>query len=249
MLITLAACSIAPIDYTGKQCPCPTGYTCNLPTQTCTKDPTIDDAPGRDSDSTIDAPNPVVSCLPNPRAKLVYSSPGFSDFPSGWVQNAMGSWSSMGMGNGVQQTSSTYEVAWLSRSIPTMAGGGNYRVVVTMKKVDTASRGPVGIAFRVASVAQATMYTCALDTGTGDLTLYYVNQELPSPLAMRKVTGIADPAALYTMEINATDNTLSCCIRDHDSLLSVPSAILSSGNAGPATMRAVGSFMSMSAYE
>src|SRR6185503_17259572 len=126
--IALAACSIAPIDYTGKQCPCPDGYRCELLTQTCTRDETLADAHDDATDSRIDAMTPGTSCLQNPKSNLVYSSVGFSDFPAGWL-NGSGAWTKAG--NEVSQTNANNTLAWISHAV--MANGGNYRVVATMR--------------------------------------------------------------------------------------------------------------------
>jgi hypothetical protein len=50
VVLGLIACRVSDIDYTGKQCPCPGGYTCQLATQTCAH------ATGGSDAGAIDAP-------------------------------------------------------------------------------------------------------------------------------------------------------------------------------------------------
>ncbi|HTR52087.1 MAG TPA: hypothetical protein VMJ10_15345 [Kofleriaceae bacterium] len=56
VLAAVAGCHVAGIDYTGKSCPCPGGYTCDETTDTCTR--AIDDAGPTDIavDTTLDTP-------------------------------------------------------------------------------------------------------------------------------------------------------------------------------------------------
>jgi hypothetical protein len=51
LVSVVTACRIAEVDYTGKQCPCPDGYACDLAVATCVRGSLVDAAPGGDGDA------------------------------------------------------------------------------------------------------------------------------------------------------------------------------------------------------
>jgi hypothetical protein len=56
--VLLVGCRVNDVDYTGKACPCPSGWTCDTATNTCARSPGGDDA-------AIDAPSgPMDSAMP-----------------------------------------------------------------------------------------------------------------------------------------------------------------------------------------
>ena len=118
---------------------------------------------------------------------------------------------------------------------------------MTMRRLDNG--GPIGIEFRVGAMGPGiVLYACALNPEAGALSLYYIQQGTPGLMNSRPVSGVGS-LATFTMEINANESSLSCCIQDHDSLLSVPNGPLTMGGAGPATFDTEGLFTSIYAYE
>jgi hypothetical protein len=247
IVIVLGACRVADLDYTGKACPCPTGWQCNLATYTCTQA-----APGDGGGSNNDGSNnadgsviPGVSCLPNPRTNLIYSTVGFSDFPSAWLQSS-GQWTKEG--GEVKSTNNGNPLAWLSHAVQTSDGSANYRVVATMRYIDSTSGGSVGIGFRIGM--GATMYTCTFDPASGEFDLIYTQQGVDGPL-QRKILDIpSNPLAAFTMEIMTTGTTQTCCLRGFtDSTLAMPSGFGMSGNPGVVSRDASGAFATFYVYE
>jgi len=55
VLIAATACRIGDVDLTGKQCPCPGGWSCQVATGTCVRGGAAGDAPAP-SDALVDAP-------------------------------------------------------------------------------------------------------------------------------------------------------------------------------------------------
>jgi hypothetical protein len=253
ILVALCACSVPQIDYTGKACldgVCPAGYECNHVTQTCAKDIAVDGSVDPDEMRSPDAGDDVVvdSCFPNPRSKLVYASDdGFSDYPQTWLDGGDGQWERQA--NELYQASSTADISWLSR--PSIGGSGSggevsdYRIVATMRLGDL-SDGSVGIAFRV---GPTTMYSCAVDPVGGRLALRFVQPTIQTSFASKTVT-MSDPLAPFTMEVDATGTTLSCCIRGvSGATLAGSHEALPLGSAGLTTRNDEGLFSSFHAYQ
>jgi hypothetical protein len=244
IVVALAACRVAPIDYTGKECPCPDGWQCNLATQTCTE-AAPGDGGGKDGSTDPDGSNPADSCLASPRTTLLYSTVGFTDFPQAWLQ-ASGQWTKDG--SEVRSTNNGNPLAWLSHAVQTTSGLANYRVVATMRYIDSLSGGSVGIGFRIGM--GATMYTCTFDPASGEFDLIYTQQGSDAQL-QRKIVDIPSNAlAAFTMEIMTTGNTHTCCLRGvTDSTLTMPSGFAMSGNPGVVSRDASGAFASFYVYE
>ena len=241
LLVALTACSIKPIDYTGKQCPCPEDYECNLATNSCTKE-LVGDARA-DTASTLDGGPPGASCLTNPKPNLVYSSIGFADFPQGWL-GASGQWARET--GEVRQTNAANALAWISHSVGNSTA--NYRVVATMRIIDGLDDAGMGIAFRVSNM-QGNMYTCTIAPKNGQLELKYWQQTAEVVLAARTVS-IADAQAMLTMEINIDGANMTCCLRGVPSAtISTMNGIWTTGNPGVATTDAEAAFGSFYAYQ
>ncbi|HEY5927483.1 MAG TPA: hypothetical protein VIV11_37620 [Kofleriaceae bacterium] len=242
VVVALAACSIKPIDYTGKQCPCPEDYDCNRSTNTCTKQ-LVGDAGNDSQDATDGSVIQGDSCLPNPKSNLVYSSVGFTDFPQAWLGSS-GQWN-LEQGE-VKGTNATLPIAWLSHSIGN--SNANYRVVATMRLIAGFSDAGLGIAFRVSGM-QGNLYTCTIAPGTGQLELKSWQQGTDLPVASKTVS-ITDANAMLTMEINIDGMNMTCCLRGY------PTAMISgmngswiSGSVGVATTEAQAAFGSLWAYQ
>lgn len=243
LLVALAACRVAELDYTGKQCPCPDGWQCDLATNTCTQDPTID--AGGDGPRPDDA-SPSDSCFNGPRNVLIYSSVGFPDFPQGWMQG-IGSWSRT-QGE-LQQTNSANELAWLQHSVATTGGVPNYRVVATLRALGGFDTGSAGITFRTAGIT-GSMYSCSFNPKTGVFSLIVTENLIDRTLDMRALAPPNDSTAPFTMEVNANGTNHSCCLRGYDdSLLYALDGTLQSGAPGIITRKAEAGFLSFYAYE
>jgi hypothetical protein len=237
--VGLAACSIRSVDYTGKACPCPAGYRCDTVSQTCARNTVsaVDAAMPSDGRGD-DADTPAVSCIPNPRTKLIDSLPTFATFPQGWALGP-GAWSKSG--NNAYQ-SSAVQLAFASRLLQSTSD--NYRIVITMQAAD-AQGGDVGIAFRAAG---AQMYNCTFDPRAGDLEMHYstaLSEDLLEVLHVAPLTS----GAPFTMEIQSNGTEHRCCVRERPDVLLVvdPSAVF--GEPGIVTRDGAGLFSSYAAYE
>jgi hypothetical protein len=241
LVVALTACSIKSIDYTGKACPCPSGYQCDLATDTCTRDSvSIVDAPSGDS-TTIDAR--VVegtSCLANPRSTLVYSSVGFPDFPQTWF-DAEGAWQKEM--NELVQSNSAAPLAWVVRSIPPI----NYRLVATMHLLE-GNAGSVGLGFRVGG-GIPNMYSCRLEPAAGNVELFYTFGGADT-LLERTTVDITDAFASFTLEVDVTGNTYTCCVRGlSNSTVTASHSMFNAGAVGVLTRETEGAFASFYAYQ
>jgi hypothetical protein len=246
VLVALAACRIADLDYEGKDCPCPDGWQCNLVTDTCTRAAPADGNQNPDSGSAPgDANNAGDSCFPNPRTTLLYASVGFTDFPQGWLFQSSGQWSSDG--SQVTQTNSANKLAWMSHAVTTTGGASNYRVVATMRYIGSTAGGSVGIGFRISG---ATMYTCTFDPVSGAFDMIYTQQGIDAPMQRKLLEPLTNATDKFTLEIMTSGNTHMCCLRDADnSTLMMPASFIASGNPGVVTRDSEGSFSSIYVYE
>jgi hypothetical protein len=238
LLVALAACSVKELDYTGKSCPCPSGYDCDLPSQTCRKlDSPID---ARTDPDGGDAAVATDSCLPNARPSLMYGT-GFNDFLSAWFPSA-GAWSYTS-GVELQQQNANQKLAY---AFHMMTGSGDYRVVATMRVVDIAT-GSAGIGFRIGNGGN--MYTCTFDPTTGDLSLI-LTQNLGDTTLQAKNVPFGDPRQLFTMEVQTVGAVHSCCVRDvAGGLITAMSGTLNNGNPGLVTREAAGGFTTFAVYQ
>ena len=243
VLVALAACSIKPIDYTGKQCPCPDGYTCNLITQTCARDVELTDANRDATDGPrIDAPGMSgVSCLANPRSQMIYSST-FTEFPTGWL-SSLGQWTKQGPE--LQQTNANNTFAFASHTVSTSM---NYRVVATLRQIGPSAAGSVGIGLRL-SGGQGNGYACAINMALGAFTLSAVQSGGPGSIDQALVS-INDTNKTITMEMDATGSVITCCIRDvADAELDALNTTFTAGNIGVVTLNSQGAFSSIAVYQ
>jgi hypothetical protein len=244
----LAACRIAPLDYEGKDCPCPNGWQCNLVTGTCTAAGAPDSGnQAPDGNGNGDAASAGDSCLANPRTNLLYASMGFSDFPAAWLQ-ASGQWAKDGAE--VRSTNSANPLAWLSHTVQTNSGMANYRVVATMRFINSLDPAPsIGIGFRIST--QATLYTCTFDPASGELELAYSQGGVDAPLLSKKLSPVpSDPRFAFTMEVMTIGNVQSCCVRGFaNSLLTTNASFAVTGNPGVVTRVAEGAFSTFYVFE
>jgi hypothetical protein len=61
-LAGVTACSVADVDLDGKQCPCTAGWICDVPSNTCVRDPSLPDADVPDADP--DDPDAAIDADP-----------------------------------------------------------------------------------------------------------------------------------------------------------------------------------------
>jgi len=238
LVLALSACSVKELDYTGKSCPCPSGYDCDVATQTCRNVAPID-APTLVPD-TGDAAIATDSCLPNARANLVYGT-GFSDFLSAWFPSA-GAWSYQS-GIDLQQQNAAATLAWAYHM---MAGSQSYRLVATMYMTDI-NDGSLGVGFRISNTGN--MYTCTFTPTSGDLTLI-LTQNLGDIVLQTKNVPFGDPRQTFTIEIQTIGTAHSCCVRNvMGSLITATDGVLMSGNFGLVTRLAAAGFTTFAVYQ
>jgi hypothetical protein len=237
--VALTACSIRAIDYTGKACPCPEGYRCDVVTDTCT----VNGVSGVDASLRDGSVGDAVfgdSCLPSPRSQLIYSSVGFTDFPAAWL-NGLGQWATQG--NELVQTNSDNILAFLSHSV----GGSNYRIVATMRYIDSANGGSAGIALRIN--ANRDMYTCTFDPISGELDIQQ-RQNNVDIMANRLIVDITNTRSKFTLEADVSGANLVCCLRGvAGATVTAPSTTLATGSPGIVTRDSSSAFSSFFAYQ
>jgi hypothetical protein len=248
-LSALWACTIESFDLTGKQCPCITGWVCDETTTTCVRDLSTIDAPGSDGVPPIDAPGsdgvppidgpPSVSCLGDAFGASLYTSA--LDDLTGWMTVGDGTWSATG-GEAVQSLATALN----TYAYPTAAASlTDYRLALRARR--SGGTGAIMASFRI-QVGTNNRYRCSWRPDDGALKL-----EAPRPqgdyrafaetqAAVGAIPGY-DPAATMTIEVEASGNTIRCCIRE------VPAATITSSNtlysAGPPgieTVTAAGAF-------
>jgi len=237
--IAMAACTVADVDLTGKQCPCAAGWTCETASNTCVRDPSpidasdtaiadaIDgpiDAPAIDApdgapppiDAMIDAPTidapPGPSCLGSAPGASLYAD-DFADL-IGWV-NVGGTWSAAG--NEAVQSSTAALPSYLYP-----AGTGaftSYRVTARMRRLGGAAAGAMALGARLQTGNDA-QYHCGWEPGTGGLRLQWIrNNGTPGGTLAQTVIDLGsipgfDPAAPVTMELQVQGSQLTCCLRE-----------------------------------
>jgi hypothetical protein len=240
VLVALAACRVADLDYEGKQCPCPDGWQCNLATDTCTQSPLGDGGnPGSDSG---DGELSSESCLASPRSFEVYASPSFADFATDWFPGN-GNWARQQ--TEVLQSNGVAVLAWLMHIAP--SNNGSYGLVATMRLTDANLGGSVGIGFRISNTGN--MYTCDFDPKSGELEISLTQALTHMTLTARTVV-VLDPRAAVTMEIDTAGADQTCCLRGYDdALVSVSNSLLTGGNVGIVTRETKGGFTSFFMYE
>lgn len=220
-----SACSVGPLDLTGKQCPCADGWTCDLGTNTCVGGPSdapvvadarIDAPPGtpdappdaRSPDARVDA-TPGTTCLGAPGAELL-----FDDFPDliGWSTSG-GTWSAVAS-EAIQSNISTA----LAYAFPAGTSSfTDYRVTIEARRV--AGTGLIQAASRI-QAGDDGQYACGWDADSGQFSIVWqrTNGNLGGTIASMTIdtTGIPgyDPAGVFTIEFQAVGTQLSCCIRE-----------------------------------
>ncbi|HEX5064374.1 MAG TPA: hypothetical protein VFV99_33595 [Kofleriaceae bacterium] len=240
LVLALAACSVKELDYTGKSCPCPSGYVCNEPEQTCVRSLALDGGDPKDGDGSGSDATATDSCIPNARANLAYAT-GFSDFLNAWLPSA-GSWSYQS-GAELQQQSDVATLAW---AYYMMNGGQSYRVVASMHMLDI-NGGSLGIGFHIGNTGN--MYTCTFAPTSGDLSLI-LTQNLGDIVLQATTVPFGDPRQPFTMEIQTVGAAHSCCLRTvMGSLITATDSALMSGNPGVVTREAAGGFTTFAVYQ
>jgi hypothetical protein len=239
VVVALSACSIKPIDYTGKECPCPNGYRCEAVSQTCTTDDEVatDADVGGDAAPLIDAVQATNSCLPNARTKSLVSADSFAGFPSGWgIGN--GTWSTSG---GDVHQDSTDRLSFIYRSVAV----SNYRVMATMYRLG-ALTDSLGIPFRIAGSG---MYFCVFDPQEGGLELHRVMGTSDDVLGALTLAPLNPVTKKFTLEIQSIGSVHQCCVQGVPGLIEVTDTFISSGFSGLVTYNGEGAFSSYYAFD
>lgn len=226
LMVVSGACRVDELELDGKHCPCAPGWTCEVATETCVRDPSVDaavsdgadvDAPGGDG-GAIDAAGDgggdggaATSCLGSSGGAAVFTD-DLGDL-IGWVTRG-GSWSAVG-GEVVQSDTG----GGLTYAFPAGTSSfTDYRVAVTARRLGGASSGTMELALRVAPSGDG-HYHCAWAATTGALALRWTrsNGTLGGTLAQVTVDvgAIAgyDPAAPVVLEGQVQGTQLRCCVR------------------------------------
>jgi len=231
LVVFFVACSVAPVDLEGKQCPCVAGYACDMTLNLC--------RPVNDGGGLIDSGS-ITPCLGTPGMEL-YRYAGTFDW-----QKSDGSWTG---GAQIVQNSGNAMDSYTFTTQPAELGTGNYRVIAAMKP--TGSGNALGIAMRAATGTK-NRYQCMWHAKDRELRLEYHSSN--STTLGSVIVPTASQTAGVTMEARITGSpaTLSCCLREYATakLLDVQegSAGVANGFPGLATDRAAATFPSFSVY-
>ena len=230
-LLLVAACSVGPVDLEGKQCPCVTGYACDMTLNLC--------RPVNDGGGLIDTPS-ITPCLGAPNMEL-YRYQGTFDW-----QKSDSSWTG---GAQIVQNSGNAMDSYTFPTQPAELATGSYRVIAAMKP--TGSGGSMGIAMR-ASTQNKNRYQCLWNGKNRELRL---ELQTSNTTTLGTVTiPSASQTAGVTMEaqIVGTPATLSCCLREYATAhlldLKEATAGIASGYPGLDTDRQAATFPSFSVY-
>jgi hypothetical protein len=245
-LAALVACSVPEVDYTGKQCPCPAGYVCNQPTQTCARsfpgDGHSTDAPRTDAarDGTS-----VESCLSDAFATPAYTTT-FADYSTAWAVGN-GNWTAT-IGN-LQQINSTVPFAYVDHALPGTNVAASYRLVGNMQDIGGSgtTTGAAGLAARIAEFSDD-MYACVWDPVSGKLALQRVDGVL-SITELGSVTATTAMTGGVTIELQVSGSSLACCLDVLPTMVvTATDTTYTSGAVGVATETATATFTELSAY-
>ena len=213
LAVALAGCSVPDVDYTGKQCPCPSGYTCNAATSTCSRSALANDARGPDgtrggSDGATDAA-PAASCLAQPFALEIYSTATFADFTTAWSTSG-GDWK-LGTGELDQlDTTAQLSVAYL------VGNGTDFRIVGTMHATSGGNGKAIELTLRV-DAANTHMYHCNWEPADGAF-LIQRTDSVAAGMAIQTITIDTSSIPGYqetdpvTMEFQVSGSQFSCCL-------------------------------------
>jgi hypothetical protein len=219
-----SACRVDELELEGKRCPCVAGWTCELATDTCVRDPidaSVIDVPPNDGviidagdDSGIDAIDapPGSSCLGSAGGASLFSD-DFGDL-IGW-NTVGGTWSATG-GEALQ----TDTGAALPFAFPAGTSAfADYRVASRARRVGGAASGSIGVSLRN-QAGNSARYQCAWSPASGGLRISWTrnNGTLGGTIAQTTVDLGAipgyDPLAAVVIEAQAQGMQLTCCVRD-----------------------------------
>lgn len=219
-LVGALACRVDDLDLEGKRCPCVAGWTCEIATDTCVREP-IDasaiDVPPNDgviidsSNDAIDA-TPGSSCLGSPGGASLFTD-DFADL-IGWITMG-GTWSAAG-GAAVQTDSGGSLIYAFPAGTSAFI---DYRVASLARRTGGVATGSVEVALRI-QPSNDGQYQCAWSPASGVLRLNWTrnNGSFGGMLAQTTVdvAGIPgyDPLAAMTIEAEAQGTRLTCCVRD-----------------------------------
>lgn len=219
-----SACRVDELELEGKRCPCVAGWTCELATDTCVRDPVdatevdappndgvIIDAPLDSGIDSIDAP-PGSSCLGSAGGASLFSD-DFTDL-IGW-NTVGGTWSAAG-GEALQ----TDAGAALPFAFPAGTSAfADYRVASRARRVAGVTSGSIGVSLRN-QVGNSARYQCAWSPASGALRINWTrnNGTVGGAIAQTTVdTGSIpgyDPLAAVVIEAQAQGMQITCCVRD-----------------------------------
>jgi hypothetical protein len=206
LALLLAGCSVADVSLDGKECPCATGYTCQVATNTCVAD---------HGDATA-------SCLPGTPGPLLYGSE--LDDLDGWDFGG-GTWMAQD-GNAMQMDAA----AKLSFAYPHSVSAADYRIVSSFRALDGGASSALELAARIGDGGPAHQYHCNWDPLGGAFQLMYTLEAgdngvlVSTQLDLAQLPGY-DPHAPVTMELEVAGGALACCLRE------IPAAALATSDA------------------
>jgi hypothetical protein len=251
-VVALGACNVSDLDLTGKQCPCVVGWTCDVGTNTCVRDP-VPDASGDDDgpviDGAIDGPGAAdarVDAMPGATCIGAAGSSLFAeDFADliGWTTPS-GTWAAVAS-EGTQSNPSPS----LAYAYP--AGTGtftDYRIATRMRQLVGSGADAMKIAFRIDTGSDA-QYQCGWEPSSGRLQLQWIrtNGNVGGNL-QQQIVDIGsipgyDPLAPVTMEVLVQGTAMTCC------LIEITASITASDNRYAAGAPGLGTFQMSAAFD
>jgi hypothetical protein len=224
----LVGCSVPDLDLTGKPCPCPDGWVCSA-ANTCQRTVAPGDALRDTPPDHTNMDTPVAaSCLVAPYTAPIYTTTTFGDFNTAqWIRpSGAGTWSVI-QGQ-LHQTDNLSSLAYVYH----MGVLTNFRVVATMHQEMGDAGGAVEIAFRI-STTSASMYHCNFEPNDGGFLIQETANGVGGTQLVTKTLQGVNPQGTYTMEVQATDHQLQCCIDGiPDAYLTIADSTYGAGYAG-----------------
>lgn len=239
VMLVVAGCTVTELDFTGKQCPCPEGYSCDPVTSTCTRSAT-------NGDAATDTGDGSVSCLSAPFTNLTYSTATFADFTTAWSVGG-GSWTQSGIE--VVQSSSSASLSFIRHSV----AGDDYRIVATMHATSFGAGRAIEIAFRI-DAPNTNMYHCNWEPEGGGFILQRTD-DINAGATIDEIFLDTNQIPNYTMsmpvtmELQASGSTFRCCLRGiNGAELAGSDSAYATGDVGVKTYQMSGGFSDFFVY-
>ncbi|HEY1554506.1 MAG TPA: hypothetical protein VGF94_06695 [Kofleriaceae bacterium] len=254
--LVLGACSVPDVDYTGKQCPCPSGYSCSATLQTCTRGETGSDAAAGDSRAIDAAPQDGMegaSCLDGldpPFTNLQYATPEFADFATAWTTDG-GAWS-QGITE-LDQIDSTSQLAVAYHTIVSGLGTGDQRLVVSMHATAGGDGDAIELALHVDAM-NTHMYHCNWEPTDGAFLIQRTDTITLGPTLVTTTIDTStipnyQPSDPVTMEFQVHGTTFSCCLHGiPGATLQADDGTYTQGDVGVKTYEMAGAFHDFQVY-